>query len=91
MNSEEIKPMKVSELTFDIENPRLFDFDLDSNPSEIDIIKILWNTMDVRELVMSIAASGFFQNEPLIVMHEQGKKVVIEGNRRLAAVKNPSI
>lgn len=43
--------------------------------------------MDVRELVQSIAASGFFDHEPLIVATERGKNVVIEGNRRLAAVR----
>ena len=36
---------------------------------------------------MSIAASGYFDHEPLFVAREQGKDVVIEGNRRLAAVK----
>ena len=50
--------------------------------------------MDVKELVMSIAASGFFSHEPLVVAQEGGKNVVIEGNRRLAAVKvllNPAL
>ena len=36
---------------------------------------------------MSIAASGFFRHEPVIVAREKGENVVIEGNRRLAAVK----
>ena len=35
---------------------------------------------------MSIAASGFFRHEPLIVSQEDDKNIVIEGNRRLAAV-----
>jgi DNA-binding transcriptional MerR regulator len=50
--------------------------------------------MDVRELVLSIAASGYFKNEPLIVSQEKGRNIVIEGNRRLAAIKvilNPGI
>lgn len=94
MNSEKIIPMKVSELTFDLKNPRLPEFDLTDNTTEADVIKILWEAMDVEELVMSIAASGFFRHEPLIVARENGKNIVIEGNRRLAAVKvllNPSI
>jgi hypothetical protein len=49
--------------------------------------KILWEAMDVRELVQSIAASGYFAHEPLIVTTEGKKNIVIEGNRRLAAVK----
>jgi hypothetical protein len=36
---------------------------------------------------MSIVASGYFQNDPLLVAVEDSKKIVIEGNRRLAAVK----
>ena len=43
--------------------------------------------MDVREVMLSIAASGYFRHEPLIVAREGGKNVVIEGNRRLAAVR----
>ena len=87
MDIEEIKLTKVSELAFDLKNPRLVEFDLTENATEEDVIKILWEAMDVREVMMSIAASGFFPHEPLIVAEEKGKRVVIEGNRRLAAVK----
>ena len=94
MNTAEISPMKVSDLTFDLKNPRLPEFDLTDNATEIEVIKVLWEAMDVKELVMSIAASGFFSHEPLVVAQEGGKNVVIEGNRRLAAVKvllNPAL
>ena len=85
MNSEEIALFDVSDLVFDTKNPRLAEFDVSSRES--DIIKLLWDTMDVKELVMSIAASGYFRHEPVIVAIEKGSNVVIEGNRRLAAVK----
>ena len=94
MNSEKIIPMEISELTFDLKNPRLPEFDLTDNSTESDVIKVLWEAMDVEELMMSIASSGFFRHEPLIVAEEGGKNIVIEGNRRLAAVKvllKPSI
>ena len=78
---------KVSDLVFDIKNPRLVEYELNANATDSEVIKVLWNDMDVRELVMSIAASGFFSHEPIIVSPENGKNVVIEGNRRLAAVK----
>ena len=94
MNTAEINPMKVSDLTFDLKNPRLPEFDLTDNATETEVIKVLWEAMDVKELVMSIAASGFFSHEPLVVAQEGGKNVVIEGNRRLAAVKvllNPAL
>lgn len=79
--------MSVSELTFDYKNPRLPEFGLHSETPETEIIRILWDAMDVRELVMSISASGFLRQEPLIIAAEGGRNVVIEGNRRLAAVK----
>ena len=79
--------LKVSELVFDRENPRLFEYGLGANSSEADLIDLLWEEMDVRELVLSIEASGFFYHEPIIVAKENGRNVVIEGNRRLAAVK----
>ena len=92
LNVEEIKLLPVSDLAFDLKNPRLAEFDVVEN--EAGIIKVLWDTMDVQELVLSIVASGYFQHEPVIVSKESGRNVVIEGNRRLAAVKlllNPAI
>ena len=85
---------KVYDLSFDLQNPRLVEYDLVSTSTETEILDVLWEAMDVRELVLSIAASGFFQHEPLIVTEENGRDVVIEGNRRLAAVKvllDPSV
>lgn len=87
MNASEIIPVAVSKLHFDFKNPRLVEFKLDENSTEPDIIKILWESMDVRELVMSIAAAGYLSHEPLVITEEDAKYVVIEGNRRLAAVK----
>ena len=84
MNSDNIKLFDVSELAFDEANPRLAGFD--TGGGEPEIIKMLWEMMDVEELVLSIAASGYFRHEPVIVTREGGRNVVIEGNRRLAAV-----
>ena len=87
MNAELIERINVSELAFDVRNPRLPEFDLTDATPEEDVVRLLWETMDVRELAMSIAASGFFSHEPMVIAREDGKNVVIEGNRRLAAVK----
>ncbi len=87
-DSIEIKKIPVSELFFDYRNPRLVEFDEVNSQTPVEkIIKILWEAMDVREIVLSIAASGFFKNEFLIVSQESGRNIVIEGNRRLAAIK----
>ncbi len=92
---DNIVMMPVSKLFFDIRNPRLVEFnEITPQTSEERIIEILWEAMDVRELVLSIAASGYFSHEPLIVSRETGRDIVIEGNRRLAAVKvilNPAL
>lgn len=86
-NTSSVSFFPVKDLLFDRANPRLAEYGITEKTSEADILKILWEAMDVRELVQSIAASGFFPHEALIVADEKGKKVVIEGNRRLAAVK----
>jgi len=39
------------------------------------------------EVAESIATRGFFPNEPLLAVKEDGRFVVVEGNRRLAALK----
>ncbi len=86
-NPAAIKHLRVTELHFDRRNPRLAEYDLEPDADDDEIIPILWEAMDVLELVQSIAASGYFAHEPLIVACEQDEYVVIEGNRRLAAVK----
>jgi hypothetical protein len=87
--TEELKvqQVKVSDLYFDHDNPRLAEYGITKATPEDEVLKILWDAMDVRELVQSISASGFFPQEALIIAEEAGRKIVIEGNRRLAAVK----
>ena len=43
--------------------------------------------MAVDELALSISENGFYRHEPGYAAKESGKNFVIEGNRRLAAVK----
>jgi hypothetical protein len=82
-----ITQVDTEELHFDHNNPRLAEYGIAQSTPESEILKILWDAMDIRELVQSISASGFFPQEALIVAEESNQKVVIEGNRRLAAVK----
>ncbi len=86
-------PMSVDDqLLLDPENPRLASGT--GGKSQRELLRILWNEMAVDEVALSIAANGFFQEEPLFVIpantHKNGtqkeKYIVIEGNRRLAAV-----
>jgi hypothetical protein len=84
---KKIDYISPDELSFDWSNPRISEFNISSKAKDDEIIEILWDAMGVEEIVLSIKASGFFDNEPLIAIRENKKNVVIEGNRRLAAVK----
>ncbi len=91
MNTELVE---TKDLHFDFQNPRLAEYGVLSTTSDEEVLKILWEEMDVLELVQSISASGFFKHEPLIIAKDDDKLIVIEGNRRLAALKvilNPEI
>lgn len=85
MSEVKIERIGADKLHFDLHNPRLVEFVNCKN--ETEILNILWSNMAVNELVMSILANGFFPNEAMYVVKESGKLVVVEGNRRLAAVK----
>jgi hypothetical protein len=80
------KDLPVSDLFLDPKNPRLAGEDLTVDQQD-EIAKVLWQDRAVNELVDSIAASGYWKHEELFAAKEGGKLVVIEGNRRLAAVK----
>jgi len=81
-------PKKVSpdELYLDPTNPRIAGLDLGLDEQE-KILDVLWKERAVNEVVDSIAANGYWQHEVLFAARESGKLVIIEGNRRLAAVK----
>ena len=75
----------ILKIHFDTKNPRLVEYS--QLKTEDEIIQALWDNMAVNEIVMSILANGFFENEALYAIKEDSKYIVIEGNRRLAAVK----
>jgi len=87
IQSAKIEQLSVGELNFDRQNPRLVGYGIRPATPDEEVIKTLWQEMAVDEVAMSIVASGYWQQEPLIVTKEAGKWVVIEGNRRLAAVR----
>ena len=84
--------LPVEDLLLDAQNPRLARGTEQECPSQFELIKVLWTQMAVDELVLSIAANGYFPEERLFVIpavpaEEGGKYIVLEGNRRLAAVR----
>jgi len=80
------EPLPVKDLYLDPQNPRLASSEVTIEDQD-EILRILWRERAVNEIADSIAASGFWPHEMLFAAHEGGKWVVIEGNRRLAAVK----
>lgn len=82
-----VQQIPVEQLHFDSRNPRLTEFSIGPDADDAEIMSWLWEVMDVQELAMSIAAGGYFQYEPIIVSDEDGRYVVIDGNRRLAAAR----
>jgi hypothetical protein len=70
------------DLHFDLENPRFIDHQF---KNEKEIISFLYDHVDVDELIQSILSAGYVDFEPLIVLKQ--KQIVLEGNRRLAAIR----
>jgi len=81
----EIEWILTSELHFDPENPRLVE--MGGAADEKEILKIYWREFAVDEIALSIAANGYFDHETLFIAEERNRFIVIEGNRRLAAVR----
>ena len=81
---QSIEPEK---LLLDARNPRLVQYFPTGEATQEELVKLLWERLDVAEVAMSIAAGGFWKIEPLFAVVENGKIIVIEGNRRLTAIK----
>ena len=76
----------IDRLEFDPHNPRLEDDD--RGASQEELAAILDELYDAMEVAESIANFGYFESEVLIGVPGEGDQIVIvEGNRRLAAVK----
>jgi hypothetical protein len=78
-----------STLSLDLSNPRMPDATF---TNENEAIAYLYAQADLGELIQSIGNSGWLEFEPLIV--EESTMTVVEGNRRLAALRilaNPEL
>src|SRR5260370_2032748 len=73
-------------LDLDPTHPRLVEDGI-KNPTESQIILALEDTADVSEVVESIAANGYIDIEPIIGQRVGDRWRVLEGNRRLAAIR----
>jgi hypothetical protein len=82
----------ISRLVFDTENPRIRYLLGGSKPTQLNVEETLMGGgMDAGDLVPSFMQNGYLPYEPLIVRPARGDKhVVLEGNRRLAALRSMS-
>lgn len=74
--------VEVAKLKLDLENPRMPEKKF---ATEGEALEYLVDVGSLEELVQSIALSGWVDVEPLIVLRPTNE--VIEGNRRLAALR----
>lgn len=78
----------TSLLSFDYDNPRLITGDELNTRDDKSIICALREIAALDELIQSICTNKYLNLEPLIVLGEEsGPFTVLEGNRRLAAIK----
>ncbi len=91
MDEKKIEYLDVNSLVFDPDNPRLPQTLRDKKNDadyESSIIDWMLQFENVTELMGSIGEKGFFAAEPILVVpNGSGKYEVVEGNRRLTAVK----
>jgi len=87
--TELIQMVNVENLLLDYENPRLTTAGVEA--SQEALLKELYNRYDLDDLIVSLARNGYFSEEPLIAVQHKGGAAklftVVEGNRRLAALK----
>jgi len=81
----EATSVPVDWLTLDRENPRLVGRKDMANDAAI--ISELYRGEELGELLQSLASNGYLDIEPLIVKLDGDRFTVLEGNRRLAAIK----
>ncbi len=83
-----ISPWRVGDLLLDNENPRL---PVSQGPrSQDELLLLIAKTYTIGELMESFAINGYFDEEPLVgvpVSDDPSKLTIVEGNRRLSALK----
>lgn len=84
----EFKDFAIAQLELDCENPRLPTGLMKAG--EAEILRYLVRETNIEELITSIGENGFFPGEAIVVTENKAKDgiyTVLEGNRRLTALK----
>lgn len=85
LQKTEITDIATVDLHFDPENPRFYR--LSGDTSDEKVVEEMLDDEGVQDLMVSIGQQGYFPGEPLLVVNVHEKSIVVEGNRRLTAVK----
>ena len=84
--------ISVMDIELDRENPRL---NLSENASKKDVIDALFREANIDKLISSILEYGrVYPGENIIVVQENNKYIVVEGNRRVCSLQciiNPEL
>lgn len=83
--ADRITHMSLEALHPDPKNPRL-PADRHDWPDDDELLVFLADQFDPLSIAESIALHGYFPSEPLVVCQEDGRWIVLEGNRRLCAL-----
>ena len=87
-DGQNIEKIGINNLLLDLDNPRLPEDIAVSNQKQA--FEHIIERYDIDELVQAIGENDYFAGEPLIVIpseEDSGKYTVVEGNRRLSALK----
>jgi len=86
-SSTKLQDLSLEQLRFDLENPRLPSH-LRGVTNETEILTHMLRDESLLELMASIGETGYSTSEPLLVTSNgDGTFCVVEGNRRLAALR----
>ena len=81
-----IEYIRLDDLLLDPHNPRFAEF-VSNQSTQRDIVNMIVKQYGVDDVLSSISVSGYFSAEPLVCKEQpDGTHVVVEGNRRLAAM-----
>ena len=86
-----VKDISIVDMQLDTKNPRMPDSLEITQSAVISIMEKKYNVIDIAR---SIGLHGYIPRENIIITYEGDKPVVLEGNRRITALKlinNPSL
>src|SRR5664280_2535615 len=78
--------LDIESLRLDGENPR-FPLELRGSTDQAEIAINMAEIFDALEVARSMARFGFYPWEAFVVIPESGHYIVVEGNRRLTALR----